>query len=66
VVLALHEAHQHFGGDRYRWAVARGADALSAHVDGIGGCSLYFGLVGVAVASRTTISQRLLSRKLAA
>jgi Lanthionine synthetase C-like protein len=53
VVLALHEAHQHFGDDRYRQAVAQGADALSAQVDGIEGSSLYFGLVGVAVALRT-------------
>ena len=52
VVLALHEAHQHFGDDRYRQAVARGAAALSAQVDGLEGCSLYFGLVGVAVALR--------------
>ncbi|HET7018236.1 MAG TPA: lanthionine synthetase LanC family protein [Streptosporangiaceae bacterium] len=40
VVLALHEAHQHFGDDRYRQAVVRGADALSAQVDAIEGCSL--------------------------
>lgn len=53
VVLALHEAHQHFGDDRYRQAVALGADALSAQVDGIEDCSLYFGLVGVAVALST-------------
>jgi Lanthionine synthetase C-like protein len=52
IVLALHEAHQHFGDDRYRQAVARGADALSSQVDGIEGSSLYFGLVGVAVALR--------------
>lgn len=52
VVLALHEAHQHFGDDRYRQAAARGADALSAQVDGLEGCSLYFGLAGVAVALR--------------
>lgn len=52
VVLALHETHQHFGDDRYRQAVARGADALSAQVDGLEACSLYFGLVGVAVALR--------------
>jgi len=52
VVLALHEAHRHFGDDRYRQAVARGADALSAQVDGIEGSSLYFGLAGVAVALR--------------
>jgi hypothetical protein len=52
VVLALHEAHRHFGDDRYGRAVARGADALSAQVDGLQGCSLYFGLIGVAVALR--------------
>ena len=52
MVLALHETHQHFGDDRYLQAVARGADALSAQVDGLEGCSLYFGLVGVAVALR--------------
>jgi hypothetical protein len=52
VVLALHEAHQHFGDDRYRRAVEAGADALSAQVDGLEGCSLYFGLAGVAVTLR--------------
>ena len=52
VVLALHEAHQHFGDERYRRAVDAGADALSAQVDGLDGCSLYFGLAGVAVALR--------------
>jgi hypothetical protein len=52
IVLALHEAHKHFGDDRYGRAVARGADALSEQVDGIESCSLYFGLAGVAVALR--------------
>jgi hypothetical protein len=54
VVLALHEAHRHFGDDRYGRAVERGADALSAQVlaDGVEGCSLYFGLAGVAVVLR--------------
>jgi len=52
VVLALQEAYLHFGDDRYRQAVAQGADALSAQVDGIDSCSLYFGLAGVAVALR--------------
>ena len=52
IVLALHEAHKHFGDDRYGQAVARGSDALSEQVDGIESCSLYFGLVGVAVALR--------------
>ncbi|MDA8322978.1 MAG: lanthionine synthetase C family protein [Actinomycetota bacterium] len=52
IVLALHEADQHFGDDRYGAAAARGADALSALVDEIADCSLYFGLTGVAVALR--------------
>jgi hypothetical protein len=52
VVLALHEAHQHFGDDRYRRAVEAGADALSAQVDDLDRCSLYFGLAGAAVALR--------------
>jgi lantibiotic modifying enzyme len=52
VVLALHEAHQHFGDDRYHQAAARGADALVAHVDAVEDCSLYFGLAGFAVALR--------------
>src|SRR5580693_4615870 len=33
VVIALHEAYQHFGDDRYRRAVARSTDALRAQVD---------------------------------
>ncbi|MHB1595533.1 MAG: lanthionine synthetase LanC family protein [Streptosporangiaceae bacterium] len=52
VVLALHEAHRHFGDDRYGEAAARGADTLSARVDAIADCSLYFGLAGIAVALR--------------
>lgn len=52
VVLALHEAHQHFGDERYRQAVARGADVLNAQAGGLVDCSLYFGLTGVAVALR--------------
>jgi hypothetical protein len=52
IVLALHEAHRHFGDDRYGQAAEAGADALSAQVDSINGCSLYFGLAGVAVALR--------------
>ena len=54
IVLALHEAHQHFGDDRYRQAAEKGADALAAQLDGIAGCSLYFGLAGVAVALRAS------------
>jgi hypothetical protein len=52
VVLGLHEAHKHFGDDRYGQAVARGADALTEQVDDLDNCSLYFGLVGVAIALR--------------
>ena len=52
IVLALHEAEQHFGDDRYGEAAARGADALSSRVDDIADCSLYFGLAGIAVALR--------------
>jgi hypothetical protein len=57
VVLALHEAERHFGDDRYRQAVSRGADALGsyaldAQVGELENCSLYFGLAGVAVALR--------------
>jgi hypothetical protein len=52
VVLALGEAYQHFGEDRYARAVDRGAEALADMVDGLEDCSLYFGLAGVAVALR--------------
>jgi lantibiotic modifying enzyme len=52
VVLALSEAHRHFGEERYGQAAARGADALSAQVGDIEECSLYFGLTGVAFALR--------------
>lgn len=66
VVLALHEAHQHFGDDHYRQAVAHGADVLTARVDGLEDCSLYFGLTGVAVAlralGRDTAADRALNR----
>jgi len=50
IVLALLEAHQHFGEDRYGDAALRGARALTATVDQREGCSLYFGLTGTAVA----------------
>jgi hypothetical protein len=33
ILLALHEAAQQFGDDRYRLAVGHGADALGAAVD---------------------------------
>lgn len=50
VVLALGEAYQHFGEDRYARAADRGVDALAGMIDGLDDCSLYFGLAGVAVA----------------
>lgn len=50
VVLALEEAHRHFGDRRYRQAAADGAVRLGDAVDEIEDCSLYFGLAGVAVA----------------
>jgi Lanthionine synthetase C-like protein len=66
VVLALHEAQRYFGDQRYGEAVARGADALSARVDGLEDSSLYFGLTGVAVAlralGRDTAADRALNR----
>lgn len=65
VVLALHEAHQHFGDERYGQAVDRGADALADMADGLDDCSLYFGLAGVAVVlralGRDTAADRALS-----
>jgi len=50
--LALHEAHQYFGDDRYAVAAEHGADRLAAGIDRVDDCSLYFGLVGIAVALR--------------
>jgi hypothetical protein len=52
VLLAVHEAHEHFGDERYGQTVQRGADSLTDTVDGLDDCSLYFGLAGVAVALR--------------
>lgn len=66
VVLALHEADQHFGDERYGRAVARGADALTAQIERLEGSSLYFGLTGLAVAvcalGREEATERALSR----
>jgi lanthionine synthetase-like protein len=50
VLLALHEAHRHFGDERYGLAVAGAADRLTAQLDAVEDSSLYFGLTGVAVA----------------
>jgi hypothetical protein len=52
VVLALHEAEEHFGGDHYDPAITHGADAVDAMVETLEDCSLYFGLAGVAVTLR--------------
>ncbi|WP_406047237.1 lanthionine synthetase LanC family protein [Kribbella sp. NBC_00889] len=52
IVLALQEAAQHFGDDRYHHAVAAGVDALAASVDSLEDSSLYFGLAGVAAGLR--------------
>jgi hypothetical protein len=50
VVIAMHEAHQHFGDDRFGEVAAAGAEELSARVNTLDNSSLYFGLAGVAVA----------------
>jgi hypothetical protein len=50
IVLALLEAQQHFGDDRYGDLAIRAAQALAAEVDRQEDCSLYFGLTGTAVA----------------
>jgi lantibiotic modifying enzyme len=50
IVLALLEAQQHFGDDRYGDAALRGAAAIAAAADREENCSLYFGLAGMAVA----------------
>ncbi|MGA8116893.1 MAG: lanthionine synthetase LanC family protein [Actinocatenispora sp.] len=51
IVLALLEAHAHFGDDRYGEVALRGARNLVSVVDaGWEDSSLYFGLTGIAVA----------------
>jgi len=52
VVLALREAHQHFGDDGYGQVADRLADEMADMVDDLEDCSLYFGLAGAAVALR--------------
>lgn len=52
VVLALHEAHRHFGDSAYGDAVELGVEALTGRAERLDGSSLYFGLTGVAVALR--------------
>ena len=53
VVLALHEAFQDLGDERCVRAVEAELDALTADIDGLEDCSLYFGLGGVAVVLRS-------------
>lgn len=53
VVLALHEAAEHFDDDDLRRAASAGADALVEEVERLEDCSLYFGLAGVAGALRS-------------
>ncbi len=50
IVLALLEAHHHFGDDRYADAARRGARVIAAAIEEWDDCSLYFGLTGMAVA----------------
>jgi hypothetical protein len=50
IALALLEAQQHFGDDRYGDAALRAATAIAAAADHEEDCSLYFGLAGMAVA----------------
>lgn len=53
MVLALQEAAEHFGDGRCGRAAAAGGDALSARVESLEDCSLYFGLAGVAGSLRS-------------
>lgn len=57
VVIALLEAHRHFGDDRYADAAVRAARAIAAVVPGWEQSSLYFGLSGAAVALRAVAEQ---------
>src|SRR4051794_15156942 len=52
IVVALLEAHQHFGDDRYADAARQGARAIAAMVPDVPPSSLYFGLTGMAWALR--------------
>jgi hypothetical protein len=65
VVLALHEAHEHLGDDRFGRAASRGADLLAARVEQVDECSLYFGLTGMAVALSALGRQQAAERALA-
>jgi Lanthionine synthetase C-like protein len=50
VVIAMHEAHHHFGDDRFGDAAVSGAEELAARVDYLDNSSLYFGLAGLGIA----------------
>lgn len=50
VVMALLEAHEHFGGDRFADVALAASKELGAAIDAWEQCSLYFGLAGIAVA----------------
>ncbi len=52
VLMALLEAHRHFGDDRYAVAALACGRQLAADVEGYEHASLYFGLTGMAVALR--------------
>ncbi len=64
VLLALQEAFEHFGDERYRRAVAEGRDALAVHVESLEDCSLYFGLAGVAGTLRSLDESKAADRAL--
>lgn len=49
ILMALHEARDHFGDSTYGNAVERGSRTLAAYADSLDDSSLYFGLTGVAV-----------------
>lgn len=53
IVLALLEAHRHYGDAAYADAALRAARALAASIEQVQPASLYFGLTGVAVALRS-------------
>jgi Lanthionine synthetase C-like protein len=53
VVVTMLEAHRHFADDSYADLAVRGARSLTAGLDEVEDCSLYFGLTGIAVALRS-------------
>jgi hypothetical protein len=57
IVLALLEAHRHFGDDRYGEAALRGARAIAAEVEREHRWALYSGLTGLVVALHAVSTQ---------